>query len=90
MTKSFLGSRRFFLTQPLYAPPPVEDNKRFEGLVELDPSGYITAGEDCLTGTPGVFAAGDTRTKKLRQLVTAAADGAMAANQAAAYIRSLR
>ena len=64
------------------------DNRRFEGLVELDPSGYIVAGEDCLTATPGVFAAGDTRTKKLRQLVTAASDGAMAANQAAAFIRA--
>lgn len=66
------------------------DNSRFSNLVELDPSGYIVSGEDCLTSTPGVFAAGDTRTKKLRQLVTAASDGAMAANQAAAYIRSGR
>ena len=66
------------------------DNGRFSNLVELDPSGYIVAGEDCTTSTPGVFAAGDTRTKKLRQLVTAASDGAVAANQAAAYIRAQR
>ena len=49
----------------------------FKGLVETDDSGYIVAGEDCLTGVPGVFAAGDCRTKSLRQLVTAASDGAV-------------
>lgn len=57
----------------------------FKGLVETDDSGYIVAGEDCLTGVPGVFAAGDCRTKSLRQLVTAASDGAVAATAAAAW-----
>ena len=52
------------------------------GLVEMDENGYIVAGEDCHTSCPGIFVAGDCRTKNLRQLVTAAADGAMAASEA--------
>ena len=46
--------------------------------VEMDKEGYIVAGEDCKTSREGVYAVGDCRTKKLRQLVTASADGAMA------------
>lgn len=57
-----------------------------KGLVELDKDGYIAAGEDCHTSLEGVFAAGDCRTKLLRQLVTAASDGAMAASEATSYI----
>jgi thioredoxin reductase (NADPH) len=60
------------------------DNQAFSSLVRLDPSGYIQAGEDCLTGTPGIYTAGDCRTKKVRQLTTAAADGAVAALAACA------
>ena len=52
----------------------------------LDKAGYILAGEDCRTGVQGVFAAGDCRTKPLRQIVTATADGAVAAFQAGAYL----
>ena len=48
------------------------------GLPETDEKGYIKAGEDCATSIPGVFVAGDLRTKKLRQVITAAADGANA------------
>ena len=48
------------------------------GLPETDEKGYIKAGEDCATSIPGIFAAGDLRTKKLRQVITAAADGANA------------
>ena len=48
--------------------------------------GYIKAGDDTHTSRAGVFAAGDTRTKSLRQIVTAAADGAMAATEAEKYI----
>lgn len=50
-----------------------------KGIVELDPSGYIVAGEDCKTSVEGIFAAGDGRTKALRQLTTAASDGAISA-----------
>ena len=55
----------------------------------LDESGYIVAGEDTITGKPGVFAAGDIRTKALRQVITAAADGATAAHYAEEYISTL-
>lgn len=48
----------------------------FRNLIETDEKGYITAGEDGQTSIPGVFAAGDVRTKELRQVITAAADGA--------------
>ena len=62
------------------------ENDAFAGQITLE-DGYIKAGEDCKTNLPGVFAAGDTRTKFLRQLVTAAADGAVAATQAESYLR---
>lgn len=62
------------------------DNKDFAGLVALDEKGYIQAAEDCRTDTPGIFAAGDCRTKDVRQLATAAADGAVAALAACEYI----
>lgn len=58
----------------------------FAKLLDLDKNGYIIAGEDCHTNIEGVFAAGDCRTKTLRQLVTAAADGAVAATEANKYI----
>ena len=53
-----------------------------KGQVELDPAGYIVAGESTKTSIPGVYAVGDVRTKKLRQVVTAVADGAIAAEEA--------
>ncbi len=58
----------------------------FKGQVELDPSGYILAGESTHTNLPGVFAVGDVRTKALRQVITAAADGAVAAHYAEEYL----
>ena len=58
----------------------------FEGLVEIDADGYIVADENCLTSAPGVFVAGDCRTKALRQLVTAASDGAVSATEAIKYL----
>lgn len=57
------------------------------GFVELDASGYVVADETGKTSLPGFFVAGDVRTKKLRQVVTAAADGANAAVAAAEYLR---
>lgn len=59
------------------------DSRFLEGQVELTEEGYVIAGEDCHTNVPGVFAAGDLRTKGVRQIVTAAADGAVAALGAA-------
>lgn len=58
-----------------------------QGFVKTDPQGYIIAGEDTATSVPGVFAAGDVRTKALRQVVTAVADGAVAAMAAERYLR---
>jgi thioredoxin reductase (NADPH) len=62
------------------------DNQAFADQAELDEKGYIIAGEDCLTKTPGIYTAGDCRTKAVRQLTTAAADGAVAALAACAKI----
>ena len=58
------------------------DTSLYGDLVETDPSGYIVAGEDCRTSVPGIFAAGDIRTKEIRQIVTALSDGAVAAELA--------
>jgi len=60
----------------------------FEGILEME-SGYIRTDEDMKTNIPGVFAAGDIRVKSLRQVVTAAADGAVAAVQAEKYIEAM-
>ena len=57
-----------------------------EGQVALDASGYIIAGESTETSIPGVYAVGDLRTKALRQVVTAVADGAMALHAAEEYL----
>ena len=61
------------------------NSQAFEGLLELD-HGYIQADESGDTGVPGIFAAGDVRTKQLRQIVTAAADGANAVTSAERYL----
>jgi thioredoxin reductase (NADPH) len=58
--------------------------------VPVDEQGYIKTDEDMHTIIPGLFAAGDVRSKSFRQVVTACADGAIAANEAAKYIRSLK
>lgn len=63
------------------------DTAPAEGLLELQ-NGYIAAGEDCLTSIPGVFTAGDCRVKGIRQVSTAAADGAVAALAAVRYLQS--
>lgn len=64
------------------------DNGPFRGVVPLDAGGYVQAGEDCRTGVPRIYAAGDTRTKEVRQILTAAADGAVAATLAAAELEA--
>ena len=61
-------------------------NQAFAKFVDLDTTGYIAAGENCRTKTPGIFTAGDCRTKGVRQLATAAADGAVAGLAASEYI----
>ena len=59
------------------------------GQLALDENGYVLAGESTATSIPGVFAVGDVRTKQLRQIITAAADGAVAAHMAEEYLRTL-
>ncbi len=61
----------------------------FKGQLALDEHGYIVADETTKTSVDGVFAAGDVRTKELRQVITAAADGALAAHYAEQYLASL-
>jgi len=58
----------------------------FEDFLELDAGKYIVAGEDGKTSRPGIFAAGDVRTKKLRQIITAVADGAVCVSSAEQYL----
>lgn len=65
-------------------------NAPFGKVGAIDERGYIAAGESCSTGTDGVFAVGDCRTKTVRQISTAAADGAVAAVSACRYIDSLK
>ena len=60
--------------------------EKYAELVKLDENGYIVASEDCRTSCDGVYVAGDCRTKDIRQLVTAAADGAVAADAAVNYL----
>lgn len=57
-----------------------------KGLVDLDERGYVIAGEDTVTKVPGLYVAGDLRKKPMKQVVTAAADGAVAAMQAERYL----
>ena len=64
----------------------VPETALFAGQVALNEAGYVLAGEDCRTSLPGVFAAGDLRAKPLRQIVTAASDGAVAATAAQEYL----
>ena len=64
----------------------VPQNEVFRDLVDLDERGYVDADEYCKTKTPGVFVAGDCRRKKVRQVTTAAGDGAVAALAAVDYI----
>lgn len=62
------------------------NTEAFRGVVPCDEQGYVMAGEDCATQTPGIFAAGDLRTKQVRQIVTAVADGACAVASVERYL----
>ena len=66
----------------------VPQNEAFSGLIELDNYGYADSDETCLTKTKGIFVAGDCRKKRIRQVATAAADGAIAALAACDYVDS--
>ena len=64
----------------------IPENGPFASLADLNQYGYFASGEDCLTRTPGVYVAGDCRSKSIRQLTTACADGAVAALAACRYV----
>ena len=64
----------------------VPDNGAFSPVAELDEKGYLLAAENCRTKTPGIFTAGDCRTKEVRQLTTAVSDGAVAGLAAAEFV----
>lgn len=66
----------------------VPDNKKFENLADLDSQGYFDSDETTCTKTPGLYVAGDTRKKLVRQVTTAIGDGAVAATQACNYLNT--
>ena len=68
----------------------IPQNEAFKNVVTLDERGYAMADESCVTGSNGIFVAGDCRTKKIRQVTTAASDGAVAALAACDYIDALK
>ena len=63
------------------------ENTILDSLAEIDNYGYVSADERCITETPGLFVAGDCRSKKIRQISTAIADGAASALAAIEFIR---
>ena len=68
----------------------IPENEAFCALADLDGAGYFASDERCLTRTPGVFAAGDCRSKAVRQLTTAVADGSSAALAACRYVDGIQ
>ena len=84
------GEERELAVQGVFeAVGQIPQNANFKDIADLDEAGYIKAAEDCVTDHTGIFVAGDCRTKKIRQLDTAAADGTIAALAACDYINSL-
>lgn len=85
--KSTDGEKFIIETPALFvAIGQLPDNKKFADLVELDKDGYIIADEDMCTKTKGIFVAGDTRVKKVRQATTAMSDGAISAVSATKFL----
>lgn len=80
-TESILPVKALFV-----AVGQVPQTESFSGFIGTDKAGYLSAGENCESNIPGIFIAGDCRTKEIRQLTTAAADGAVAALAACRFI----
>ena len=81
------GERRTLEVDGLFVAVGHEsDNAPFAELAGVDERGWFTAGEDGVSRTPGLFVAGDCRNKRVKQLVTAAGDGAAAATSACGYL----
>lgn len=85
------GEHRILSVQGVFVAVGIQPNSElFQGTLDMDEGGYIRAGEDGVTSIPGVFAAGDVRTKMLRQVITAAADGANAVTSAERYLYQMK
>ena len=83
------GEKRKIAVNGVFVAVGINPNSQeFQGLAEMD-HGYIKAGEDGVTSAPGIFAAGDVRTKPLRQIVTAVSDGANAVTSVERYLANL-
>ena len=80
------GERELPVSGVFVAVGMLPNTELLNNLVTLNEAGYVVAGEDCKTDVPGVFVAGDLRTKHLRQVVTAAADGATAIYEIEAFL----
>ncbi|MCI8280322.1 MAG: thioredoxin-disulfide reductase [Lachnospiraceae bacterium] len=84
------GSSRMVDTDGIFIAVGIQPNSALaQGVADLDEWGYIIAGEDGRTSVPGVYAAGDVRTKQLRQVITAAADGANVITSVENYLNTL-
>lgn len=79
-------TERTIRTDGIFVAVGNEPNASYINMVETDKSGYVTAAEDCKTSVPGVFAAGDIRSKRLRQITTAVGDGANAVMSVQDYL----
>ena len=84
------GEERLIETDGVFVAIGNTPNGQYIDGLELDARGYVKAGEDCITSIEGVYAAGDIRSKKLRQVVTAVADGANAVYSAESYLLRIR
>ena len=84
------GERVYEVKGCFIAVGQVPNNDAIRSLVDLDKGGYVLAGEDTTTKTAGLFVAGDCRSKRIRQVTTACADGSVAAIAATAYIDALK
>ena len=83
------GTTRTIIVDGLFvAIGRIPETDSYRNIININEAGYIVAGEDCTTNVPGIFVAGDNRAKEVRQLVTATADGAVAATQAIKYVES--
>ncbi|MFT3985847.1 MAG: thioredoxin-disulfide reductase [Lachnospiraceae bacterium] len=79
-------TERMIKTDGIFVAVGNEPNASYIDMVETDRGGYVTAAEDCKTSVPGVFAAGDIRSKRLRQITTAVGDGANAVMSVQDYL----
>ena len=87
LTDVLTGENRVLPADGLFvAIGQLPESRLAAGQVATDKAGYIMAGEDTKTSVPGVFAVGDVRTKAVRQIITAAADGAVAIHYAEEYL----